>query len=97
MNKYTLKLYVTGQTTRSQSAVANLRRTCEAALPGQYDLTIVDVLENPQLAEDNKILATPTLVRESPHPTRRIIGDLSDENKVLFGLGLRQNEEVALL
>src|SRR5436309_12639118 len=87
-NKYLLKLYVTGQTPRSQRAVANLRRICEEELHGQYELVIIDVLERPQLAEDEKILATPTLVKELPIPIRRIIGDLSDTERVLLGLDL---------
>ena len=91
MRKYALTLYVTGQTSRSRNAVASLRRTCEEAIPGQYDLAIVDVLESPQQAEDAKVLATPTLVRELPQPTRRIIGDLSDKDKILFRLDLAKH------
>ncbi len=87
--KYVIKLYVTGETPRSQQAIANLRRICEEELAGQYDLAVVDVLERPQLAEDEKILATPTVVKELPHPIRRIIGDLSDSERVLLGLDLR--------
>jgi circadian clock protein KaiB len=88
MNNVTLKLYITGQTLRSEQAVANLRKICETQLCDQYEIEIVDVLEQPQLAEEHKILATPTLVRTSPPPLRRIIGDLSDMDKVLQGLGL---------
>lgn len=88
MNKFILTLYITGQTPRSEQAITNLRRVCETALKGQYELFIVDVLEQPNLAEDEKILATPTLVKEVPPPTRRIIGDLSDTQQVLIGLGL---------
>src|SRR5689334_16284420 len=86
--KYVLKLYVTGSTPRTQVAVANLRRICEAELGAEYDLEIIDVLENPQVAEDQRILATPTLVKQLPPPLRRVIGDLSDRDKVLFGLEL---------
>jgi len=89
MSKYVLKLYVTGQTSRSQHAVTSLRRICEGALQGQCEVIIVDVLERPQLAEDEKILATPTLVKESPAPVRRIIGDLSDTEKVLMALNIQ--------
>src|SRR4051794_16065523 len=89
MQKYLLKLYVTGQTPRSQRAVANLRRICEEELEGEYELIVIDVLERPQLAEDEKILATPTVVKELPTPIRRIIGDLSDTERVLLGLDLR--------
>ncbi len=89
MNKYLLKLYVTGQTSRSQRAIANLRRICEEELGGQYEMVVIDVLERPQLAEDEKILATPTVVKELPTPIRRIIGDLTDSEKVLLGLDLQ--------
>jgi circadian clock protein KaiB len=86
MNKYVLKLYITGQTPRSERAIANLRDICEAEFEGRYELTIVDVLERPQLAEDDKILATPTLIKVSPPPARRVIGDLMDTDRVLNGL-----------
>ena len=89
MNRYMIKLYITGQTARSQRAIANLRRICEEELAGQYDLVVIDLLERPQLAEDEKILATPTVVKELPAPIRRIIGDLSDSERVLLGLDLR--------
>jgi circadian clock protein KaiB len=88
MNKYLLKLFITGQTVRSLRAITNLRRICEEGLGTEYELIIIDVLERPQLAEDEKILATPTLIRELPPPVRRIIGDLSDTNQVLLGLDL---------
>jgi circadian clock protein KaiB len=87
--KYLLKLYITGQTPRSQQAIANLRRLCQEELGGRYEMLVIDVLERPQLAEDEKILATPTVVKELPTPIRRIIGDLSDTEKVLLGLDLR--------
>src|SRR4051812_37305632 len=87
--KYVLKLYVTGQTPRSTQAIANLRRLCEEELRGQYEMVVIDVLERPQLAEDEKILATPTLVKELPIPIRRLIGDLSDTERVLLGLDLQ--------
>jgi circadian clock protein KaiB len=88
VNKYLLKLYITGQTSRSERAVANLRRICEEDLGGLYEIMIIDVLERPSLAEDEKILATPTLIKQLPPPLRRIIGDLSDKEKVLLGLDL---------
>lgn len=90
MDKYLLKLYVTGPTASSQRAAANLRRICEERLTGQYTLEVIDVLEHPQLAEDAYVLATPTVVRALPLPMRRIIGDLSDGAKVLRGLDLHQ-------
>ncbi len=89
MNKVLLKLYVTGQTPKSERAITNLRRICEQELEGQYELVIIDVLERPQLAEDEKILATPTLTKELPLPLRRIIGDLSETDKVLLGLDIQ--------
>lgn len=88
-NKIILVLYITGQTTRSENAVANLRHLCEHVLSSAYDLSIVDILENPTVAEQEKILATPTLVKKLPLPLRRIIGDLSDTEKVLGNLDLR--------
>jgi circadian clock protein KaiB len=70
-------------------AIANLRRICEQDLRGQYDLEIIDVLEHPEVAEREKILATPTLIKQLPPPLRRVIGDLSDKDKVLLGLEVR--------
>jgi circadian clock protein KaiB len=86
VSQYLLKLYVTGKTPRAEQAIANLQRICAEELDGRYELEIVDVLEHPQLAEDEKILATPTLVKQLPPPLRRVIGDLSDKEKVLLGL-----------
>jgi circadian clock protein KaiB len=93
MNKFLLKLYVTGVTPRAERAISNLRQICEQELPGQYELVIVDVLENPQVAEEEKIMVTPTLVRELPPPRRRIIGDLTDTARVLLGLNLHYSTE----
>ena len=84
---YSLTLFVTGHGVRSQIAVANLRRLCDG-LNAQCELTIVDVLERPQLAEEEKILATPTVIRRRPLPLRRVIGDLSDPEKVMLWLDL---------
>jgi circadian clock protein KaiB len=84
-----LKLYVTGSSPRTIRAVENLRRICEQELDGRYQLEIIDVLEHPQVAEDEKILATPTLIKQLPPPLRRVIGDLSDKDKVLLGLEVR--------
>jgi len=86
--KHLLKLYITGQTPRSERAVRNLQQICESELAGRYEIQIIDVLERPQLAEDERIMATPTLIKELPLPLRRIIGDLSDKEKVLLGLDL---------
>ena len=88
MSACLLKLYVTGRTSRSERAITNLRRICEEELGGHYEMVVIDVLERPQLAEDEKILATPTLIKDLPPPLRRIIGDLSDKEKVLLGLDL---------
>lgn len=79
---------MTGSTPRTQLAITNLKRICEAELGAQYDLEVIDVLEHPQVAEDQRILATPTLVKQLPPPLRRVIGDLSDRDKVLLGLEL---------
>lgn len=88
-DRVTLKLFVSGHTARSEHAIANLQRICENKLGTTYDLHIVNVLEQPQLAEQAKILATPTLIREAPPPLRRIVGDLSDTESVLVALGLQ--------
>lgn len=88
MGNFVLKFYITGQSARTQRAIANLRRICDEELEGSYELQVIDVLERPQLAENEKILATPTLVKELPPPLRRVIGDLSDKEKVLLGLDL---------
>ena len=84
-----LRLYVAGQTPKSLRAVANLKRICEEELAGQYHIEIIDLLERPQLAHGDEIIAVPTLVRKLPVPIRKIIGDLSDTEKVLVGLQVR--------
>lgn len=89
MKKYILKLYITGHTPRSERAIANLIQICKNELNEEYALEVIDVLEQPQLAEDEKILATPTLVKVLPPPLKRLIGDLSDTEKVLLGLYLK--------
>lgn len=86
--KYVLKLYITGSTPNSLRAIGNLKSILERELKGVYTLKVIDVLKNPKLAEDEKILATPTLSRVLPLPVRRIIGDLTDREKVLIGLDL---------
>ena len=88
-----LRLYVAGQTPRSLTAFANLRQLCEEHLKGKYEIEVVDLLENPQLARGDQILALPTLVRKLPLPVRRIIGDLSNTERVLVGLDLRPAEQ----
>ena len=89
LSKYLLRLFVTSASSRTATAIANLQRICEQELAGQYDLEIIDVLEHPDLAETEKILATPTLIKTLPLPLRRVIGDLSDTEKVLLGLEVR--------
>ena len=93
LTKYLLRLFVTGESLRSSTAIANLRRICEEELAGLYDLEIIDVLESPELAEDARILATPTLIKSLPPPLRRVIGDLSDKEKVLLGLEVQPKPE----
>lgn len=88
MNKLVLRLFVTGRTPRSDAAIANARWLCERRLNEAYDLVVVDVLEQPHAAETSHVLATPTLILDAPPPERRVIGDLSDPEKVLAGLGL---------
>lgn len=83
-----LKLYVAGKTSKSVAALNNLKRYCEEHLKGQYHLEVIDLLEKPQLAEGDQIFAIPTLVRKVPVPIRKIIGDLSNEEKVLVGLNI---------
>lgn len=87
VNRYLLKLFVAGNSTRTEQAIANLRRICEDEFPGRYELVIVDVAASPAIAEETKILAAPTLIKELPLPVRRIIGDFSDKEKVLAGIG----------
>lgn len=83
-----LELFVIGHSARSQNAVENLRRILDSAMPGEFDLQIIDVLEQPQAAEDANILATPTLIKRAPAPVSRLLGDLSVTDTVLRGLGI---------
>src|SRR4249920_2061333 len=87
--KYELRLYIAGQTPKSILALKNIRKYCEEHLLGKYSIEIIDLLKNPQLAEGDQIFAIPTLVRKFPEPLRKIIGDLSNEEKVLVGLNIR--------
>ena len=86
--RYLLKLYITGDSPRSRRAIANLQRFCELELPNRSEIVIIDVLEQPQIAELEKILITPTLVKEQPPPSERIIGDLSNREVILFALNM---------
>ncbi len=87
--QWNLRLYIAGQTPKSVTALANLKKICEEHMQGQYRIEIIDLLENPHLARKDQIVAIPTLVRELPQPMRRIIGDLSNTQKVLVGLDLQ--------
>jgi len=84
-----LRLYIAGQTPRSIAAFANLKRICEEHLAGRYRIEVIDLVQNPQLAAGDQILAVPTLVRRLPEPVRKIIGDLSNADRVLVGLDIR--------
>ncbi len=86
--EYNLRLYVAGQTPKSLQAFANLKQICEEHLQGRYQIEVIDLVENPQLAKGDQILAIPTLVRKLPEPLRKIIGDLSNTERVLVGLDL---------
>ncbi len=87
--QWDLRLYIAGQTPRAIAALENLKRICEEHLAGKYHIEVVDLLQNPQLARGDQILAVPTLVRKLPEPVRKIIGDLSNAERVLVGLDLR--------
>ena len=89
---YELRLYVAGQTPKSLAAFANLKKICEEHVPGQYHIEVIDLLKKPQLASGDQILAIPTLVRKLPEPIKKIIGDLSNTERVLVGLDLREQK-----
>ena len=86
--RFVLRLYVTGSTVRSSQAVANVRSLCEEYLPGRYDLEVVDIYQQPREAAKDQVIAAPTLIKELPTPIKRLIGDLSDRDKVIVGLNL---------
>ena len=87
--KWELRLYIAGQTPKSVLALTNITKYCKEYLEGRYSIEVIDLLKNPQLAEGDQIFAIPTLVRKVPEPLRKIIGDLSNEEKVLVGLNIR--------
>ena len=91
---YDLRLYIAGQTPKSVAAFANLKRLCEEHLPGRYRIEVIDLLDNPQLAAGDQIVAIPTLVRKLPEPLRRVVGDLRDTERALVGLQLRPARSV---
>lgn len=89
-DEWILRLYVAGQTPKCVQAFANLKDICETRLKGKYSIEVIDLLENPQLSRDDQILAIPTLVRKLPVPVRKIIGDLSNTERVLVGLDIKK-------
>lgn len=89
---YELRLYVSGSSPRSTKAISNVRNICEEYLAGRYNLEVVDLFQQPELASDAQVLAAPTLVKETPAPVRRLVGDMSDQDKVLYSLHLARNE-----
>jgi circadian clock protein KaiB len=86
---YVLRLYVTGSTPRSAAAITNIRKLCEEHLKGRYDLEVIDIYQQPVLAQGEQIIAAPTLIKKLPFPLRKVVGDLSNENRVLMGLDLQ--------
>ena len=90
-DEWILRLYVAGQTPKCIAAFNNLKKICEEQLKGKYRIEVIDLIENPQLSRDDQILAVPTLVRKLPSPVRKIIGDLSNTERVLVGLDIKQN------
>jgi circadian clock protein KaiB len=88
--RYILGLYVTGMTPRSIEAFASIKAICEEHLQGRYDLEVIDIYQHPQLAQDEQIIAVPTLIKKRPTPLRRFVGNLSDQERVLLGLDLRK-------
>ena len=93
MRRFQFTLFVAGESPRTQRAIANLRRIAHERLGGDYELTIIDVQREPQLAEEERILTTPTLVKRAPEPRRRVTGDLTDAEQVLLALSLLPDEE----
>ena len=92
-DRYLLRLYITGSTSRSILALTNLKKICEEYLEGRYELEVIDLYQKPSLAKGDQIIAAPTLIKKLPLPFRRIIGDMSDKEKVLFGLDLKDVKE----
>jgi circadian clock protein KaiB len=90
--RYVLRLYVVGATSGSQRAISNLRKICESELAGRYELEVIDIYQQPTLGAGEQIVAAPTLIKELPLPVRRLVGDLSDRDRVLLGLDLRPIE-----
>ena len=93
-DKYVLRLYVTGTTSRSIQAISNLEKICREYLKGRYELEVIDLFQRPALAKDEQIIAAPTLIKKLPLPFRRIIGDMSNKEKVLLGLDLKELKNI---
>ncbi|MDV2482641.1 thiol-disulfide isomerase [Methanoculleus sp. Wushi-C6] len=91
-SRYILRLYVSGMTPRSQRAIENIKNIFETSYKGSYDLEVIDVYQHPEQAKESQILAVPMLIKQLPLPIRRLIGDMSDEERVLVGLGIRKTE-----
>ena len=91
--RYVLRLYVTGKTPNSLRAIANLKEVCEEHLPGRYDLQVIDIYQQPELAEGDRIMVAPTLIKQLPAPLRRLIGDLSDRERMMIRLDLLPDPE----
>lgn len=90
--EYILKLYVSGSSTRSAKAISNVRAICNEYLSGRYQLEVIDVFQQPELAHQNQLLAAPTLIKEQPDPPRRLVGDMSDQDRVLYSLNIVKPE-----
>ena len=91
--KYILRLYVTGSSSRSLRAISNLKKLCEEHLPDEYDLEVIDIYKNPDVAREEQIVAAPTLIKRLPRPLRRFVGDMSNTQKLLVGLDIYQRQE----
>ena len=91
--RYALRLYITGQTPRSRQSVENLRALCNKYIPNQFDLEVVDIYQQPAMAAAGQIIAAPTLIKSMPLPLRRLVGDFSDQNRVILGLDIKVDEE----
>jgi circadian clock protein KaiB len=89
---YVLRLYITGQSSLSSASVRNLLRACQSNLEGQYDIQVIDICQQPELASEAQIIATPTLVRTHPSPIRKVIGSLADQKQLLAGLGIHNEK-----
>lgn len=93
ITRYALRLYITGQTPRSRQSVENLRALCDKYIPGQFDLEVVDIYQQPAMAAAGQVIAAPTLIKSMPLPLRRLVGDFSDQNRVILGLDIQLNRE----